>query len=279
MYLTFRPAKGSTVVPKLLRWLSTFIDVFLLLLMTWIIVNLCYPFWGWVMYASIWTGFIPYGIFSWIIKRLSIRTFIASRHCPDDRLVSDGLHNLKHCGFLFSVWEKPNSLVLGYYNKNDQVNCLRKRFVILGHEREYNKWLGWLIVLSTDAIPLAFVAALPIAGYFFGVGAVVFFLMGFVLAEQLFTIGIRFGASHLWKEKMFLDGKVCTIDSLGAMMCVLEGPDNQLFLTLQGVLMFNHYVKRPWFASAARMPCPCCRSLIDPILIGLENCDISLESD
>jgi hypothetical protein len=270
MYLTFTPSKGGTVVPKLVKCLAIVIDVLLLLLMVWTVVNMCYPFWGWIVYVSIWTGIVPYALFAWIFRRCRIRSFIVAKFRPGDRLMFNGRHDLKHCGFLFSVWETPNSLLLGYYDEDDEVECLRKRYVTLGVVYEHKKWLGWLIVLSTNTIPFVLLAALLCAGYFLSVGTIIFFFMGLSLAWQVRTVLLRFVGNFLWEDKMFLDGKMCTRKFLGIMTCVMEGPEGELFLTMLKVVLFDHYERSSWFAIAARMNCQCCCSLMDPIMSGLE---------
>jgi hypothetical protein len=70
----------------------------------------------------------------------------------------------------------------------------------------------------------------------------------------------------IWEEEVFLDGKMCTVKSLGIMMCVLEGPEGELFLSNIELLMFDHETRRSWFESMADMPCRCCTSLMKPIL-------------
>jgi hypothetical protein len=245
MYLTFRPVKGNTTTPKRVKWLCIVIDALLLLLMAWTIVNLCYPFWGWIRYSSIWIGFVSYAlIILWTIKCLCIRSFMLAKFRPGDQLLSDSPNSLRHLGFLFSVWERPDALALGYYHKCDVVYCLERRLAGLGDRREFSKWLGWLIVLSTDAIPFVLLIAFLCIIFFFGIGAFVFFLMGSALAGQLHTICDRFGAPYLWDDKMFLDGKMCTLKFLGIMMCVLESPEGELFLVLHDVVMFSHYTLR-----------------------------------
>jgi hypothetical protein len=105
MYATFRPAKGNTTTLKLLKCLCIILDV--LLLAMWTIVNMCYPFWGWVAYASIWVGIASSEPVYWLIKRFSIRSFIVAKFRPTVQLVANGIQELKHLGFLFSVWDKP----------------------------------------------------------------------------------------------------------------------------------------------------------------------------
>jgi hypothetical protein len=270
MYLTFTPSKGSTIVPKLVKCLAIVIDVLLLLLMVWTIVNMCYPFWGWIIYASTWVGFVSYAFFAWIFRRCRIRSFTMTRFCPGDKLMSNGLHDLKHLGFLFSVWEKPDALVLGTYNRFDQVVCLRKRRVFLGHSHEYSKWLGWLIVLSTNTIPFVLLAALLCAGYFLSVGTIIFFFMGLLLAWQVRTVFVRFAGNFLWEDKLLLDGKMCTRKFLGIMTCVMEGSEGGLFLTMLKVVLFDHYEMNSWFELAAVTHCQCCRLLMDPTLLSLK---------
>jgi hypothetical protein len=261
MYLTFTPSKGSTIVPKLVKCLAIVVDALLLLLMVWTIVNMCYPFWGWIIYASTWVGFVSYAFFAWIFRRCRIRSFMVAKFRPGDKVMFNGHHDLKHLGFLFSVWKTPNSLILGYYDKDDEVECLKKRLIFLGNEQEYSKWLGWLIVLSTNAIPLVLLAALLCADYFLGVGTIIFFLTGLLLAWQVYTVLIRFLGNFLWMEKMFLDGKMCTRKFLGIMTCVMEGPEGELFLTVHKTVMSEHYEMSSWFASSVRAGCQCCRLL------------------
>jgi hypothetical protein len=134
--------------------------------------------------------------------------------------------------------------------------------------QEYRRWLGWLIVLATNAIPLVLLAALLCAGYFLSVGAVIFFFMGLLLAWQVYTTLIRFVGDFLWKEKMLLDGKTCTRRFLGIMTCVMEGLEGELFLTTLKVIMFDHYEMYPWFSSSGRAGCQCCHSLMDPTMLG-----------
>jgi hypothetical protein len=184
------------------------------------------------------------------------------------RLIFDENHDLKHMGFLFSVWMNSDTVTLGYYHKDDQVNCLETRYVTLGCSWECWRWVGWIIALVTDTIPIALFAAFFSAGYYLGIGTILGFLMGFTLGSQVHTVVTRYAPSILgiWEEEMFLNGKMCTIKSLGMMTCVLEGPDGELFFTHLEVVIFNHYTKRSWFTSMARMPCRCCTSSMKPIL-------------
>lgn len=209
MYATFRPAKGSATTLKLLKCFSIIIDVLLLLLAAWTIVNLCYPFWGWAIYASTWIGIVSFEPVYRLIERFSIRSFIVAKIRPDDQLLHNGTspYDLKHLGFLFSVWESPELIAFGYYHEYDRFRCLKKRTFALGDTREVNKWLGWLVVWLTNAIPLVLLAALLCAGYFLSIGTVLFFLMGFALATQVHAILVRFEESFLWEDRMFLDGK------------------------------------------------------------------------
>jgi hypothetical protein len=270
MYATLRPAKGNTATLKWLKCLCIIIDVFLISLAVWTIVNLCYPFWGWVTYASIWVGIVSFEPAYWLFERFSIRSFIVAKIRPGDQLLSDGLQDLKHLGFLFSVWDKPGSLTLGYYHKSDTFWCLRKRHVTLGDRREFSTWLGWLVVWITNTIPLVILTALLCAGYFLGIGTVIFFLMGVVLAEQLRILIFRLLMPELWEGRMFLDGKTCTLKFFSAMMSILEGPEGELLLAFHDVLFFNHYTRYPWFLRAVDISCRCCSSLIDPMLLSPE---------
>jgi hypothetical protein len=223
------------------------------------------------MYASIWVGFVSFEPAYWLFERFSIRSFIAAKFRPGDQLLHYGTspYDLKHLGFLFSVWESPELITFGYYHKSDKFRCLRKRTLALGDTREYNKWLGWLVVWVTNAIPPVLLATLLSAGYFLGVGIVIFFFMGLALTEQLRTAILCFGEPHLWKDQMFLDGKMCTRKFLGVMMCVLEGPEGELILTFHDLVLFNHYTRLPWYLRAGEISCRCCSLLIDPELLAL----------
>jgi hypothetical protein len=272
MYATFRPTKGNTTTLRLLKCLGITLDVVLLLLAGWTIVNMCYPFWGWAIYASTWIGLFSFELVYWLVERFSIRSFIVAKIRPGDQLLHNGTspYDLKHLGFLFSVWESPELMAFGYYDKYDTVDCLRKRTLTLGDVREFNKWLGWLVVLATDAIPLVLLATLLCAGYFLGTGTVIFFLLGVALAEQLRMLIFRLLMPELWEDRMFLDGRMCALKLFGAMMSILEGPEGELVLAFHDAVLFNHYTRRPWFLRAAEISCRCCSLLMDPALLGLE---------
>jgi hypothetical protein len=132
---------------------------------------------------------------------------------------------------------------------------------ILIRNKDYKKWIGWLRVLSTDAIPVALLISLLCVGYFFGVSSVVFFVMGSILALQLDSLSYRFqDIGCPWKDEMFLDGKMCKSKSLGVMTCVLEGPSGELFLTPIIVVMYDEYTRQDWFKLSNWGGCTCCSS-------------------
>jgi hypothetical protein len=123
--------------------------------------------------------------------------------------------------------------------------------------------VGWLIVISTDAIPVIVLLGLACAGYFLGIESVVYFVMGHILALQLYMLNFRFRRIRLWDDEMFLDGKMCASKSLGVMMCVLEGPDGELFLTLTEAVLYDHLERLFWFKTAGWTGCACCSVMID----------------
>jgi hypothetical protein len=181
---------------------------------------------------------------------------------------SHGSHNLKHLGLFFSVWESPDALVLARYDERDEVICLKTRHVRLIRTKTYRKWLGWLIVLSTDAIPFALLAVLLFAGIFLGIGTVIFLIAGFVTAAQAITFILIRPPAFVQKDQMFLDGKLCIRKFFGVQMCILEGPEGELFLIHYMVLQFHHFFKSRWYHFASLPQCRCCQSLVDPVLLG-----------
>jgi hypothetical protein len=227
--------------------------------MAWNVVNLFYPFWGWINFASLWMGFVLHPPIFWIIDRLILRSFIAAKFRHTDHTTSGKPDKLKHLGFLYSVWENTDSLILGYYHQRDRIFCPKRRLAILACERYYTKWIGWLRVLSTDVIPFAVLIALLCVGYFFGVSSVVFFAMGLILTLQIETLLLRFQDGPFpWKDEMFLNGKMCKSEYLGVMTCVLEGPDDKVFLTLIIVAMHDEYTRQDWFKYSNWGRCACC---------------------
>lgn len=174
LYLTFKPTKGNLFIPKLVHCLKIIIEVLLFLLMTGNIVNLLYPFWGWTTLTSIWIGLILHPIFFWLIHRFRLRSFIAAKYRPTDQLWSDHENYLMHLGFLFSVWKNPDSFTLGAYSPFDKFLCPRSRHVSLANSKDYKKWLGWLIILLTDAIPATVLIGSICASFFLGIGSVIF---------------------------------------------------------------------------------------------------------
>jgi hypothetical protein len=235
--------------------------------MVWNIANLCYPVWGWATFISLWIGLVGHPLIFWIIGRLRIRAFVVAQFIPTDQNTSHPPNYLKHLGFLFSVWENRDSLTLAYYHDYDKVVCSKRRFVSLTISEQYRKWVGWLIFLSTDAIPVAVLVGLLGACYFHGIGTIVFFVMGLILAFQLHTLYFRSRkACYYWKDEMFLDEKKCNTKPLGLMTCILEGPDGELFLTFPKVAWFDHYRKHVWIARAAIYICDCCSSVPDGVV-------------
>jgi hypothetical protein len=206
----------------------------------------------------------------WLIEIFMLRSFKASRYQPNDHSITNN-GRLKHLGFLYSVWDNPSldTINLGYYNIYDGVVCLKSRMVNLGQGEVYKRWLGWLIVVSTDAIPVGVIAALCGASYFFGISSIIFFMMGVILGLQLETILCRFLKVHNWPDDIFLNGMLCTQKSLGAMMCILEGPEGELLLTLTKVVHYENFTRRYWFDELRRRSCPCCEPILPPISSNL----------
>jgi hypothetical protein len=197
----------------------------------------------------------------WIIDRLILRSFIAAKFRHTDHTTSGQPDRLKHLGFLYSVWENSESLILGYYNWRDRVYCPKRRLAILACGKDYSKWVGWLVFLSTDVVPIAVLILLLGASYFFGVGSVIFFVMGLILVLQISTLCFRFqDIPFPWKNEMFLDGTICKSNSRGAMTCILEGPEGELFMTLIRVVLYDHYERQDWFKYSNWGGCVCCSS-------------------
>jgi hypothetical protein len=198
---------------------------------------------------------------SWVIGRFRIRSFIAAKFRLTEQNTSEHPNRLKYLGFLYSVWETSESLILGYYDCLDRIYCSKKRLAVLHCESYYSKWLGWIVILVTDAIPVAVLALLICAGYFLGIGSIASFAMGLILALQVDSLHFFFRKAHCyWQEEMCLDGKMCKSKSLGLMTCVLEGPEGELFLTLTKVAEYEHYERRHWFDLATWKVCACCTS-------------------
>jgi hypothetical protein len=268
MYLTFTPSKGSTIVPNLVKCLAIVVDALLLLLMVWAIVNMCYPFWGWIIYASTWVGIIFHLPIVWLIENYSLRSFIAAKFHRAGQVQyygSHGSHKLKHLGLFFSVWDAPDALLLARYDEHDEVICPKTRSASLANIKMYRKWLGWSVVLLTDAIPFVLLAALLIAGFFFGIGTIMFFMAGALTAEQVITLILRFSSSRIEEETLLLDGKLCTRKFLGMQMCVLEGPNGELLLIHYTILLFNLWSKSRWHYFESYPQCGCCQSLVKPV--------------
>jgi hypothetical protein len=262
MYLTFRPSKGSVFIPRLVKCLSATADAFLIVLVAWCFVNLCYPFWGWITFASIWTGVVSHPFFFWLFDCIVSRSFIVARFHPTDCLFSPHNSHLKHFGFLFSVWGDSDSLTLGWYHLYDGWHCPRRRFVKLYNYDTYSKWLGWIIVVLTDAIPIAVLAGLFCTGYFLGIGSIVFFVMGLILSLKLYVLLFRIQDIRAdWKKGVFLKEKLCTLKSLGIMMCTLEGPEGELFLTPIELAEYYNFVPHAWLSVTDRVSCACCTSI------------------
>jgi hypothetical protein len=167
-----------------------------------------------------------------------------------------------HFGFLFSVWGSPYYLKLGRYRPSNGWYCPRRRLVDLYDYSTYSKWLGWIIVVLTDAIPIAVLAGLFCAGYFFGIGSVVFFVMGLILPVKLYALLFRVqDVKSDFKKGVLLKEKPCTLKSLGLMMCTLEGPEGELFLAPIEVVAYEDAVWRTWSRAADRVSCACCTSI------------------
>jgi hypothetical protein len=266
LYLTFRPAKGSVIVPRLVKCLCVATDTFFILLAAWTIVNMCYPFWGWVNYRSIWVGFFTLVPLYMLIEHLSLRSFMTAEYRYNDMCYS-GNGRLKHLGFLFSVWHQSNALILGKYHRKDRLVCRKERSVSLGNEIELGKWLGWPLVLITDTIPLILLAAVFNAGYFLGMSVFVFYLMGSALAMNLLTVSRYPIKMDPWEDEMFFEGKMYPKRHVGIVTCILEGSDGELVLSMIEVALFSHDSKRKWFESAA-WTCECCLSMLEPVRLG-----------
>jgi hypothetical protein len=159
-------------------------------------------------------------------------------------------------------------LTLGYYHKNDKLACRKERIVMLGYEIALSKWLGWPIVLVTDTIPLILLAAMFSAGYFLGIGTLIFYLMGLALALNLITIPGRLQNFYLWEDAMFFEGKIYPKRYVGILTCILEGSDGELVLTMIDVAMFHHFAKREWYLTVVETACSCCFSMADPMVAG-----------
>jgi hypothetical protein len=264
-YLTFKPSNGRAKAPKLVKRLSVLIDATVILLMVWTIVNMCYPFWDWVTYASIWVGFFSFSPLHWLNRHNSLRLFKTAEYRYNDLNVTDS-GRLKHSGFFFSVWDHPDALTLGRYHVNDRLGCRKERTVCLGYEIKLNRWLGWPIVLITDFIPFILFAAVFSAGYFLGIGVLIFYLTGLILGLNVTTIAGGLAELREWDDVVFLEGKIYIRRSVGLTTCILEGPDGELILTMLEVLMFSHFTKRLWLKATAEAACPCCMSMMDPAL-------------
>jgi hypothetical protein len=131
----------------------------------------------------------------------------------------------------------------------------------------YSKWLGWLIVVLTDAIPIAVLAGLLCSGYFLGIGSVVFFVMGLILSLKLYAFLFRIKDANSGSKKgALLNEKLCTLKSLGVMMYTFEGPDGELFLIPIEVAKYENIVWQIWFTMVDRVSCACCTSIssLDP---------------
>jgi hypothetical protein len=263
LHLTFRPDKESIFIPKLVKWLMVAVDAFFILLMVWTVVNMCYPFWGWAIYLSTWLGFFSLVPLYYLNEHISLRSFKIAEYRYNDRNFTDN-GRLKHLGFLFSVWHHSDALTLGYYHVNDRLGCRKERTVGLGYEIRLSKWLGWLVVLITDLVPLVLLVAVISTGYFLGISALIFYLMGSVLGLNMITIAGGLAGLHRWEEEAFWEGKIYPKRYVGIVTCILEGSDGELVLTMLEAAFFNHSVKRKWFRKLA-MTCTCCLSMMEPV--------------
>jgi hypothetical protein len=125
--------------------------------------------------------------------------------------------------------------------------------------------------LSTDAAPFMALVALLCAGYSLGIGTVGFFTMGFVVSGQMQTFILQSIPPGLWKDKVFLDGKLCIRKFSGVQMCVLEGPEGELLMMHYLIALFHHDIKSRWYDRASFSSCQCCQLLMDPILLGCRD--------
>jgi hypothetical protein len=233
------------------------------MLLAWNIANLCYPIWSWATFASLWIGLATHPFFFWIIERFRVRAFVV----PKFKLIGpepEGYYeHLAHLGFLYSVWSRSdNTLCLSYYYHRDGFHCPRKRGACCAFGMSCNVYLGWLVVILTDAIPIVVPIGLVIAGWFLGVSALLFFSLGLILAFQLQSLSFRFGEDRIyWDSEMFLDEKKCTTKPRGLMTCILEGPDGELFLSLSKAVEYEHFVRDYFITWAAKRKCKCCSSV------------------
>jgi hypothetical protein len=114
----------------------------------------------------------------------------------------------------------------------------------------------------TDAIPIAVLAGFFCAGYFLGIGSVVFFVMGLILPLKLYALLFRIqDVKSDLKKGVLLKEKPCTLKSLGLMMCTLEGPEGELFLAPIEVVAYEDAVRRTWSRVTDRARCACCASI------------------
>jgi hypothetical protein len=248
-------------IPRLVQFLSYAADALLLLLMAWNIGNLFYPIWSTATFVALWIGLVTHPFFFWLIERFRLRSAIVPKFKPIGPDFKDRDKQLKYLGFLYSVWNGPEAFFLAYYGQSDGYFCPRERGASLSYTTNFNMLLGWLVVVLTDAIPVALLVGLVSAGYYFGFGALVFFSMGLILAFQLQTLNFRFReASYYWEVEMLLGETVRATKSLGIMTCVLEGSDGELFLGLSKSVEYDHYVRYYWLLSPGGGICKCCPS-------------------
>jgi hypothetical protein len=245
----------------LVQFLSYLADAVLLLLMAWNIGNLFYPIWSTATFVALWIGLVTHPFFFWIIERFRLRAAIVPKFKPIGPDLEDRDKRLKHLGFLYSVWDAPGAFFLAFYGQRDGYFCPRGRNEHLSYTTYCNAFLGWFIVILTDAIPVAILVSLVSAGYYLGIGTLVFFSMGLVLAFQLQTLNFRFReASYYWEAEMLLGETVRNTKSLGIMTCVLEGSEGELFLGLSKSVEYDHYVRYYWLIAPGGTACACCPS-------------------
>jgi hypothetical protein len=153
----------------------------------------------------------------------------------------------------------PGYVTLSRNDSFDGFGCPKRRLIIFDHGRKYSRWLGWLIAFSSDAVLIVPIVALLGVGHFLASIPPSFFLMGVTLSIQLEMVIFRLYYMCDWKDEMFLGGVMCTSKSIGLMACVMEGPDNELFLTLTQLVLHDHCTRQKWLQSVTRI-FHCCDS-------------------